>query len=559
MTDKKRSTATEKPSIPRRRDVLRLAVAGGAALISGCGAAPLAGGVGIARPGRGEPGPAGLRFGSPGPSAADWAALGRDLSGSLVRPGDERYGTARLLFDPRFDRLHPAGIAYCRSPQDVAACLGFARRLGVPVAARSGGHSYAGWSSTRGLVVDVTGMASVTVDTGSGTVVTGAGTRLIDLYAALAAHGVAVPGGSCPTVGIAGLTLGGGVGVLSGAYGLTSDNLLGMQIVTADGSVRACGPAIEPDLFWACRGGGGGNFGVATSFTFLARPLRQLTVFFVSWPWQVAAQVIAAWQHWAPGAPDELWSNLHLTAAPAGVRTGGAQAGGPATAPLIEVGGTHLGHPDDARKLLAGLYAAARAEPASESVGSSGFLDAMLLEAGCQGWSAGECHLPWQAPGGRFAREPQYAKSAFFSRPLPASGIRQLLASMERFRGLPAPPGNGEAVGAVAFDALQGAVGRIGAAETAFVHRDALFLAQYTTNWPDGARGANVAAQRAWLRETHATLLPYSNGEAYQNYIDPELSEWRAAYYGANYAKLARVKAAYDPGRLFSFPQVIGD
>ncbi|HVT66317.1 MAG TPA: FAD-dependent oxidoreductase, partial [Trebonia sp.] len=145
------------------------------------------------------------------PTAADWTALAKDLSGTLVRPGDASYATARLLFDPRFDGLRPAGIAYVKSTRDVATCLAFARTYGVPFAARSGGHSYAGWSGSSGLIVDVSDLKAVAV---SGTTATvGAGTRLIDFYNGLAAKGRAVPGGSCPTVGIAGLTLGGGIGV----------------------------------------------------------------------------------------------------------------------------------------------------------------------------------------------------------------------------------------------------------------------------------------------------------------------------------------------------------
>src|SRR6201999_3028659 len=144
-----------------------------------------------------------------------------------------------------------------------------------------------------GLVLDVTAMSSVQVDSGSGTATVAAGTRLIDLYNGLAPHHRAVPGGSCPTVGISGLALGGGVGVLSRAYGLTSDNLVQAQIVTADGQIRACDSHRDPDLFWACRGGGGGNFGVATSFTFTTHPISGIVLFFLSWPWSAAAGIFA--------------------------------------------------------------------------------------------------------------------------------------------------------------------------------------------------------------------------------------------------------------------------
>jgi FAD/FMN-containing dehydrogenase len=265
-------------------------------------------------------------------SAADWSALGSGLAGQLVRPGDSEYSTARLLFDPRFDGLRPAGIAFCENPADVAECLAFVRRFSVAVTPRAGGHSYAGYSSGQGLVIDVTRMNTVT-QVGSGTARIGAGTRLVDLYAGLDAHGVTVPGGSCPTVGVAGLALGGGIGVVTRAYGTLSDNLRSVQMVTPDGTVRECDAEQNSDLFWACRGGGGGNFGVATAFTFATHPAQEMVLFFLNWPWSQAARVIAAWQSWAPNAPDELWSNLHALSSP----------GGSGDTPTIQVGGTYLG------------------------------------------------------------------------------------------------------------------------------------------------------------------------------------------------------------------------
>ena len=146
--------------------------------------------------------------------------------------------------------------------------IAFVRAHDLPIAARSGGHSYAGYSTGTGLVCDVTAMHRVTVNGAAGTATVGAGARLIDLYAALAPHGVCVPGGSCPTVGIAGLTLGGGQGVVGRRFGLTCDVLTSLQVVTAAGDLLTCDANEHADLYWACRGGGGGNFGVATSFTF---------------------------------------------------------------------------------------------------------------------------------------------------------------------------------------------------------------------------------------------------------------------------------------------------
>src|SRR5579863_6082133 len=331
---------------PGRRTFLRFAAAaGGASLLSACS------GKGSTAASAGTMAVASTNSSSGGPNAADWAALARDLSGPLVRPGESGYTTARELFDPRFDSLHPAGIAYCRNPHDVATILAFVRKFGIPVAARCGGHSYAGWSSTSGLIIDVTRMAGVNVSSSSATV--GAGTRLIDFYNGLAAHGRAVPGGSCPTVGISGLTLGGGIGVVGRAYGLTCDNVTSMQVVTADGQTRTASAHTNSDLFWACRGGGGGNFGVVTSFTFTTHPAGAICLFFLSWPWSQAARVIAGWQSWAPHAPDQLWSNLHLAAAPGG------------GTPTVEVGGTYLGSAGGAYAELEKLYAAVGADPSS--------------------------------------------------------------------------------------------------------------------------------------------------------------------------------------------------
>jgi FAD/FMN-containing dehydrogenase len=474
---------------------------------------------------------------------ADWQELRGGLSSKeLILPGQAEYAAARELFDPRFDAIEPAGIAYCRTPQDVSSCLAFVRRFGLPVAARSGGHSYGGWSSSTGLIVDVTRMNSFLVGAGGATVQVGTGTRLVDFYNGLAAHGLAVPGGSCPTVGVAGLTLGGGVGVLSRQYGLTSDHLEAVQIVTADGTVRDCDAQRNSDLLWACQGGGGGNFGVVTSFTFRTQQLSQLVIFFLSWPWSQAAQVVNGWQSWIASAPDALWSNLHLIGSPGGAL------------PTVSVGGTYLGSVSAVQGLLGKLYAAVGFAPGSPYVAETSYLNAMMVEAGCADQSVSQCHLPTQTADGQVSRQPSYGKSDFFTRQLPPAAIRTLVDGIERVRAV---PGAASGMGAIAFDALGGAVNRVAPAATAFVHRDALFLAQYSTSWGWGAPAGEVSSQRAWLREFYASLHPYASGQAYQNYLDPDLSDWREAYYGANYPRLARIKATYDPDQVFRFPQGI--
>jgi FAD/FMN-containing dehydrogenase len=524
----------------RRGFLLAVCAAAGAGLLAACtqarsGPAPT-------RPAAPLPSPTVTAPATASPAAADWQALQRGLSTHrLVRPGQAGYHIARLLFDPRFDYLRPAGVAYCATPADVALCLSFVRRFALPVAARSGGHSYGGWSGTPGLVVDVTPMNSCQLGPGGQSVTVGAGTHLIDLYHKLAGHGLAVPGGSCPTVGVAGLTLGGGVGVVGRAFGLSCDNLEAMQVVTADSSVLDIDPSHHADLFWACRGGGGGNFGVATSFTFRTHRASSLVLFYLSWPWSQAHRVIAGWQTWAPHAPDALWSNVHLSAAPGG------------GVPGIQVGGTYLGGTGGLTALLDQLYAAVGSSPVNPSLQETTYWQAMLYDAGCTG-TVEQCHLPWQAPGGQLTRQPSYAKSDFFTAKLPGAGIRALLAGVEALTGV---AGASTGAGGVALDAFGGALNRVAPDATAFVHRDALFLAQYSTEWGAGATTGQVASQHRWLRRFYASMRPYASGQCYQNYADPDLANWQQAYYGANYPRLAHVKGRYDPGQLFRFAQGI--
>ena len=505
------------------------------ALAGAVGAVPLSGMLGRRRHEAASPQAA--------PGVRDWEALRAALSThKLIRPGMRVYPAAKELFDPRFDYRHPAGIAYCASPRDVSACLAFVRKFGLPVAARSGGHSYAGWSSTSGLMVDVTTMNSFQVGRGQ-TVRVGTGLHLIDLYNRLAARGLAVPGGSCPTVGVAGLALGGGVGVLSRAYGLTSDALESVQLVTADGTVRTCSASSNSDLFWACRGGGGGNYGIATAFTFRTHRLSRLVVFFLSWPWSQAARVVAGWQSWAPYQPDDLWSNLHMSAAPHG------------GTPVIQVGGTYLGSVPACQALLRRLYQRVGSAPSGQPfVAERTYQQAMMLEAGCANLSVSECHLPSQTPNGRLVRVPSYAKSDFFTWKIPPAGIRALVTGIERVRGVRGAEGG---VGAIAFDAFGGALNRPSPSSTAFVHRNSLFLAQYSTSWNEGGSAGGVGRQHDWLRSFYGSMRPWASGQCYQNYVDPDLTHWRQAYYGANYPRLARIKKTYDPAQVFRFPQGI--
>jgi FAD/FMN-containing dehydrogenase len=476
-----------------------------------------------------------------GPTDADWAALAKSLRGTLVRPTSPQYATARQLFDPRYDSVHPAALAYCATPADVQTCLAFVRKFNLPFAPRSGGHNYNGYSTSTGLVIDVTRMHTVAVNTHTNTTTIGAGTRLVDVYNVLAQYGLVLPAGSCPTVGIAGLTLGGGVGVIGRKFGLTCDNLLSAQVVTANGRVLTCDAQHDSDLFWALRGGGGGNMGIATSFTFQAHPVTTLTLFTLAWSWSDAATVVDGWQRWAPQAPDEVWSNCLLLAQK-----------DKSASPIVHVNGVYVGTEGPLDALLARLINTIGIAPTYRYVASPGILATMLYEAGCYNKTVPQCHLPSQDPNGQLVRDTSAVKSHYYVNTLSRQGINTLINAINARR---ASSLLGE--GGIGMDAYGGAINRVASNATAFVHRNALFSSQFSASWNANDSASVVAANRSWLNSTWQAMRPYATGTSYQNYVDPDLSDWQHAYYGANLPRLQHVKAMYDPGNLFHFAQSI--
>jgi FAD/FMN-containing dehydrogenase len=408
------------------------------------------------------------------------------------------------------------------------------------LAARSGGHSYGGYSSCPGLVVDVSALNSISLRPGMMSAVVGAGAQLIDVYSQLGSSGVLLPGGSCPTVGIAGLALGGGIGVFGRAYGLTCDSIAAVTIVTADGALRHCSPSDHSDLYWASRGGGGGNFGIATSFTFDVQPIPSVTLFTLEWSWNDAATVLDAWLQWIGTAPNELWCNCQLDSNSTG--TGG----------ILKVTGVVAGSPAAATSALAPLLRAIGAAPTYQFVGPEDYLRAMLIEAGCEGLSVAQCHLPSRNPGGTLSRTAYTAKSTFIDAALPEGGTAAVISAVEALAG--SVPGVG---GGIVFDSYGGAIGQMAPGDTAFVHRRAIACAQYSVSYPNGSPSpAVVAAARSWLDQTQHSFAPYARG-SYQNYIDPTLPNWAEAYYGTNLARLKKVKGIYDPDDVFHFAQSI--
>ena len=465
------------------------------------------------------------------PASPSWGALAARLSGRLYRPGEAGYDIYRLAANPRFDAVRPAGVARCASAADVAAALRWAREAGVRFSVRSGGHNYGGWSTGPDLVIDLSGLSSVRVAADRSSAVVGAGTRLVDVYRQLAAAGVGIPAGSCPSVAMAGLALGGGVGVLTRSWGLTCDTVTGVDLVAADGTTRRGAADADADLLWAARGGGGGSFGVVTSFTVRTRPAPDVTVFYLRWPWRAAAAVIDAWQHWAPTGDRRLWSTCKALTTP--------------TTPRVLVAGTWTGPATGLDAVLAPMLAGAGVAPVTRTAGRHGYLDAMLLEAGCR--TDASCHLP---PAGTLAREREAATSHLPAAVMPSAAVADLVGLVA---GMARTPGLTEA--GVSLDALGGAVTDLDAGATAFVHRASPFSVQYTATWSDA--GAGPDRFDALVRGARDRMTAHLGPGAYVNYQDAAVPDWARAYWGSNLERLRSVKRAVDPDGAFTFAQSV--
>jgi FAD/FMN-containing dehydrogenase len=447
------------------------------------------------------------------PSDRDWSALQDAIAGEVVLPESRAYELARKPAIANFHDARPRALALCGSARDVAEVISFAARFELPIAPRSGGHCFAGRSSTGGIVIDVTPMRPVTVEDGMATI--GAGARLGEIYDALAGHGLALAAGCGPDVGIAGLTLGGGFGILGRKYGLTSDQLLSAEVVLADGRVVECDEHHDEDLFWALRGAGGGRFGVVTSLVF--RTVREpgATTFHLIWPHTEAVAIIDAWQAWAPAAPDDLAASLLVTAS--------ADTDRP---PLVHLFGAMIGSEGDAAGLLDELVARAGSDPASASRTQLPYREAKR-------------HLAEHGPGDD---RPGYtfSKSEYFRRNLPTEALAVLVENLAAGRVA------GESR-VLDFSPWGGAYTRVESDLTAFAHRDANFLLKHEVLVDLAAPDAARESARRWLARSWNHAHPWGTGGVYPNFPDAEIPDWSPAYHGTNLDRLRRIRARYDP------------
>src|SRR5918998_3013621 len=469
-------------------------------------------------------------------SGPDWNALQGEISGDVILPGSPHYETARRPAIMRFHNLRPRAVVLCETPADVSETIRFARRSGLRTATRSGRHCFAGRSLTKGIVIDVRPMRSVSVSGGVATV--GAGARLGEVYDALEKHGVTIPAGCGPSVGISGLTLGGGLGILGRKHGLTSDQLLTAQVVLADGRVVECDEHQDGELFWALRGAGGGNFGVVTSLAFNTIPAPDCTAFHLLWAHTHAAALIDAWQSWAPAAPDELAASLLMVA-----------SGDVDQPPVVNLFGAMIGTESDIEELLNVLVARVGTDPISAFHKQMSYRDIKRYLAALGDAMAGDDDQFGETLQDESSEQGHpYSKSEFFRRLLPTEVIAALVENLQKGRVA------GQAR-ELDFTPWGGAYNRVPSDATGFVHRGELFLLKQAVVVDTDASSAEREAAQRWLARSWASTRPWGSGGVYQNFPDPDLEGWAHAYYGINYDRLLRVKQRYDPDDFFHFHQ----
>jgi FAD/FMN-containing dehydrogenase len=448
-----------------------------------------------------------------------WHDLTAVLEGEVVLPGSPRYDAVRRPQIPRFHDVRPQAVVLCRTPEDVVEAVAFARRSGIEVAIRSGGHDFAGRSSGTGMVLDLAPMQSLDVSDGLATV--GPGFRLGDLYTALAGHEVTIPGGCGATVGIGGQALGGGLGLLGRSRGLTSDQVVAAQVVLVDGRVVECDEERHGDLFWALRGAGAQGLGVVTRLTLRTVPEPEATSLHLKWPYERAAALIAAWQEWSPTGPDGLAASLLVTV--------DGEAGAD---PVVHLFGSMIGSETETVALLDEFVSLAGEDPASSERAHMryGSLKGYLAERG---------------PGDQEDEDGRpYMKSEFFREPLPAGAVETLVELFVQGRR----PGEARKLD---FMPWGGAYNRVPADATAFPHREELFLLEHSVVVPAGFDAAATEAARAWLSDSWELVHPSGSGGVYGNFPDTDLPDEHRAYWGGNLERVRAVKEKYDPDGVF--------
>jgi FAD/FMN-containing dehydrogenase len=458
------------------------------------------------------------------PSVSDraWRELSQRLSGRLLRAQDAGYAELIVPMNLRYAAIRPAGIARCETAAEVAQAIRWSRENRMPLVARSGGHSYAGYSTTTGLVIDLSLMKAVQFDKATRILRIGGGARGADVHSALREPNMTLTHGRCAGVGAAGFVLGGGVGFNMRQYGLGCDQVVASEIVTADGEIRPLSATENVDLFWACRGAGGGNFGIHTSFSLQTFPAEPITVFAITWSTKPEA-VLAALMPALDAAPDRLGCRISLSAVTPKQLSEGTDV-------TVDLLGQFQGNSKELLDILDPAYRVA--PPARDEIVEKKY------------WDAQDILIETNEPG--YFQE----RSTFIAGALDA---RALGVAFDRLRRWPGTSGDGD----LRFIQTGGKVNTVAADATAFVHRSSRWLMVVGLFWTAKDRAAMVRRAREWQDAFYSAMLPFGLGGAYQNFVDPSLTDWPRAYYGDNLPRLGRIKAAVDPGNVFQFAQSI--
>jgi hypothetical protein len=442
------------------------------------------------------------------------------LAGEVIHPGHERYDVTRSVYNAMIDR-RPAVIARCGGPQDVARTIRFAREKDLPLAVRGGGHNGAGLGVVDGGVVcDLSLLKQIAVDPDARTVRVDGGCTWGEVDVATHEHGLALPSGILSTTGVGGLTLGGGHGYLTRRYGLTIDSLLEAEVVLADGTAVRASADENPDLFWAIRGGGG-NFGVVTSFLFRAHPVRTVVGGPTMWPIEDAADVLRFYRDLMEDAPRDLYGWFGLGTVPPGPPF-------PEELHLRKVAFVvwcHTGTPEEADAAFGPVRAFG--PPLLDGIGEVPY---PALQSAFDGLYPPGLQWYWRHD---------------FVRELPDAAIDRHVEMTARLPTMHST---------MHLYPIDGAVHDVGASDTAFGFRDCRFSQVIVGVDPDPATAGEL---RSFAVEYWEALHPYSAGGAYVNMMMDEGPERVRASYGGNYERLAQIKAQRDPDNVFRINQNI--
>jgi FAD/FMN-containing dehydrogenase len=402
----------------------------------------------------------------------------------------------------------------CRNEKAVAESIKWAETNQVPLAPRCGGHSYEGFSQSKGLVLDLRLMNDISISQDQKTVSVGSGALLGQVYEALSRHKLVLPAGSCPTVGISGHTTGGGYGLLSRPLGLACDSLLEIELIDANGKKLVANSQQNPDLLWAYRGGGGSSFGVITKLHYKTHQVSDVLTFGFGWDVDQshAMPLLKAWQEWAPNLPSSITSLLSMVKN----KDGSFQ---------LRCKGQSVGSATELKKAIDQLQALKKSD--SVSVKGMKFIEAAHYFAG----------------GAEGAPKYRKVKCDYLTEVMSDEGLKVFLSTY--------PAGQLS----ITHDAYGGAISQVGVSESAFAHRaGTLCSVKYSANWEHSAESGD---RIELMRKYHESLKSYVSGGSYVNYCDLDLKNYGEAYWGQNFERLKQIKRIYDPKNFFRHAQSI--